>query len=204
MADVASARDHAPAATAGAGLSRRPLRDSVEFVLVLAVAAGALAGISVLAIDALLVGLRELAFGTPAAAHLSDAPDLAAWRLLLVPTLGGVLVGVGSALLRRWRPRDVVDAIEANALFGGRMSVGDSAGVVAMTILSGGCGASVGLEAAFTLLGAALSSYLGTRLKLRRDDVRTLVGCGAAGAIAAAFNAPLAGAFYAFELIIGS
>ena len=39
---------------------------------------------------------------------------------------------------------------------------------------------------------------------LRRDDVRLLVGCGAAGAIAAAFNAPLSGSFYAFELIIGS
>src|SRR5262249_40081078 len=44
----------------------------------------------------------------------------------------------------------------------------------------------------------------GTLAELRRDDVRTLVGCGAAGAIAAAFNAPLTGAFYAFELIIGA
>jgi len=71
-------------------------------------------------------------------------------------------------------------------------------------LLSGGFGASVGLEAAYTQLGAALASRLGRWLGLRRDDVRTLVGCGAAGAIAAAFNAPLTGAFYAFELIIGA
>jgi len=84
------------------------------------------------------------------------------------------------------------------------MSVGDSLGLVAGTLLSGGFGASVGLEAAYTQLGAALASRLGRSVELRRDDVRTLVGCGAAGAIAAAFNAPLTGAFYAFELIIGS
>ena len=39
---------------------------------------------------------------------------------------------------------------------------------------------------------------------MRRNDLRVLVGCGAAGAIAAAFNAPLTGAFYAFELVIGT
>jgi chloride channel protein, CIC family len=121
-----------------------------------------------------------------------------------MPVLGGLLVGLATFLLRRWRPREVVDAIEANALLGGRMSVGDSLGLVGVTILSGGFGASVGLEAAYTQLGAALASRLGRSVELRRDDVRTLVGCGAAGAIAAAFNAPLTGAFYAFELIIGS
>jgi chloride channel protein, CIC family len=118
--------------------------------------------------------------------------------------LGGLLVGLTAVVLRRWRPREVVDAIEANALFGGRMSLSDSLGLVATTLLSGGFGASVGLEAAYTQLGASLGSRLGISITLRRDDVRTLVGCGAAGAIAAAFNAPLTGAFYAFELIIGS
>jgi CIC family chloride channel protein len=121
-----------------------------------------------------------------------------------MPIVGGLLVGIASSLLRRWRPREVVDAIEANALFGGRMTLRDSIGLVGVTLLSGGFGASVGLEAAYTQLGAATGSRLGQELALRRDDVRTLVGCGAAGAIAAAFNAPLAGAFYAFELIVGS
>src|SRR5262249_37068723 len=60
------------------------------------------------------------------------------------------------------------------------------------------------LEAAYTQVGASLASRFGRWAELRRDDVRTLVGCGAAGAIAAAFNAPLTGAFYAFELIVGS
>src|SRR4029077_17744191 len=73
-----------------------------------------------------------------------------------------------------------------------------------LTILSAGAGASVGLEAAYTQLGAGIASRVGRALRLRRTDLRPFVGCGAAAAIAAAFNAPLPGAFYAFELIIGS
>jgi CIC family chloride channel protein len=179
------------------------LRDSDLFLLVLALGAGTAAGTGVVLIDLLLKALRWLAYGIPRSDHLSDI-DLGPARVLMMPVLGGLLVGLSAALLRRWRRREVVDAIEANALFGGRMSVGDSLGLVEVTLLSGGFGASVGLEAAYTQLGAALASRLGRSLALRRDDVRTLVGCGAAGAIAAAFNAPLTGAFYAFELIIGA
>jgi chloride channel protein, CIC family len=111
--------------------------------------------------------------------------------------------GLVAYLIWRWRPRDIVDAIEANALHGGRMSLSDSMRLTALTILSGGVVALVGLEAAFTQLGAGTASWVGRMLHLRRSDLRIFVGCGAAAAIAAAFNAPLAGAFYAFELIIG-
>ena len=180
------------------------LRDSDLFLVMLAGCIGMLAGLGVLGIDLLLEAIRLLAFDRNAGRHLSDATTLPTIRVIIMPVVGGALVGVASLLLRRWRPREVVDAIEANALFGGRMSIGDSVGLVAVTLLSAGFGASVGLEAAYTQLGAAMGSRLGGQLNLRRDDVRTLVGCGAAGAIAAAFNAPLAGAFYAFELIVGS
>lgn len=71
-------------------------------------------------------------------------------------------------------------------------------------IVSNGFGASVGLEAGYTQIASGVASKLGIKLKLRRGDMRILVGCGAAGAIAAAFNAPLTGAFYAIELIIGT
>ena len=195
--------EEAGASAADARRAEARLRDSDLFLLVLALAAGVAAGIGVVLIDLLLALLRWLAFGISEHGHLSDI-DLGWSRVLAMPVLGGLLVGLASMLLRRWRPREVVDAIEANALFGGRMSVGDSVGLVLQTLLSGGFGASVGLEAAYTQLGAALASRLGRSMDLRRDDVRTLVGCGAAGAIAAAFNAPLTGAFYAFELIIGT
>ena len=84
------------------------------------------------------------------------------------------------------------------------MSLLGSLIVALQTIWSSGVGASVGLEAGYTQLGSGLASRVGRAFRLRRRDLRVLVGCGAAGAIAGAFGAPLAGAFYAFELIIGS
>ena len=72
------------------------------------------------------------------------------------------------------------------------------------TVISNGCGASVGLEAGYAQIGGAVGSRLGLAFRLRRQDLRVLVGCGAGGAIAAAFGAPLTGAFYAAELIVGS
>src|SRR6516164_6622577 len=138
------------------------LRDSELFLLVLALAAGVAAGIGVVLMDLLLALLRWIAFGISSEGHLSDI-DLGPARVLLIPVLGGLLVGLLATLLRRWRPREVVDAIEANALLGGRMSVSDSVGLVAVTILSGGFGASVGLEAAYTQLGAALTGALVVR-----------------------------------------
>ena len=123
---------------------------------------------------------------------------------LLVPSLGGLAFGLISYLDRPLWPRRAVDPIEANALYGGRMSLNDSLIVVLQTIMSNGVGASVGLEAGYTQIGAAIASRFGRSFRLRRNDLRVLVGCGAAGAIGGAFNAPLTGAFYAFELVIGT
>jgi chloride channel protein, CIC family len=61
----------------------------------------------------------------------------------------------------------------------------------------------VGLEAGYTQLASGLAASLGRGFHLRRADQRLMVGCGAAAAISGAFGAPLAGAFYAFELVIG-
>jgi len=96
-----------------------------------------------------------------------------------------------------------VDPIEANALRGGRLSLRDSVVVSGQTLISNGCGASVGLEAGYTQIGSGAASLLGQFLNLRRNDLRLIVGCGAAAAIAAAFGAPITGAFYACELIVG-
>jgi CIC family chloride channel protein len=83
------------------------------------------------------------------------------------------------------------------------MSLTGSAIVAAQTVWSSGVGASVGLEAGYTQLASGIASRLGRAFRLRRGDLRILVGCGAAAGIAGAFGAPLAGAFYGFELVIG-
>jgi CIC family chloride channel protein len=113
------------------------------------------------------------------------------------------LFGVVTAFITRRRGTEV-DPIEANALRGGRMSMRGSLIVAAQTVWSSGVGASVGLEAGYTQIASGIASAIGRSFRLRRADMRILVGCGAAAAIAGAFGAPLGGAFYSFELIIGS
>ena len=83
------------------------------------------------------------------------------------------------------------------------MSFRGSMIVALQTAWSSGVGASVGLEAGYTQAASGIGSWFGRRFHVRRTDLRLMVGCGAAGAIAGAFGAPLAGAFYAFELVMG-
>jgi CIC family chloride channel protein len=172
-------------------------------IIVLAAVVGVLAGFGVAAMGAAVNILHQYFFGIPAGERLSAVHEIEPLRAL-VPAAGGLVLGLGTMLVQRWRPESPVDPIEANALRGGRMSVRDSLVVAAQTIWSSGVGASVGLEAGYTQLGSGTASWIGRMFHLRRNDLRLLVGCGAAAAIAGAFGAPLAGAFYAFELIIGS
>jgi CIC family chloride channel protein len=185
-------------------IGNREVRDNGIALLVISALIGIGVGAGVVAVHQLLQGLHEVLFKLPPHRLLSEGIGISPWRIFLIPVLGGLLVGVTTVLIRRWRRREIVDAIEANALHGGKLSLIDSLNLTLMTILSGGFGASVGLEAAYTQFGAGIASRVGQTLKVRRSDLRMLVGCGTAAAISAAFNAPLAGAFYAFELVIGS
>ena len=115
MAEIAPARGTAQTSAEGGLPAEARLRDSELFLLVLAMTAGVAAGLGVVLMDLLLALLRWVAFGISSDGHLSDI-DLGPARVLLMPVLGGLLVGFLSTLLRRWRPREVVDAIEANAL----------------------------------------------------------------------------------------
>jgi CIC family chloride channel protein len=185
-------------------LGNREIRDNGIALLAISAAVGIAVGAGVAVVHQVMQALHEALFRLPPHRLLSEGVGISSWRILMVPMVGGLLVGVAGAMIRWWRPREIVDAIEANALHGGKMSLRDSLNLTLLTVLSGGFGASVGLEAAYTQLGAGVASRLGQTLRVRRTDLRMLVGCGTAAAIAAAFNAPLAGAFYAFELVIGS
>jgi chloride channel protein, CIC family len=188
--------------------SRASLRGFVrrnEIALIcLAVGVGAIAAILVAVTSAAVDLLHHVFFGLPWGERLSGTRSLSSPVLALMPAAGGLILGTTGIVIKLWRPRRPIDAIEANALQGGRMSLLDSILIACQTIISCGFGASVGLEAGYTQIGAGLASKLGAAFRLRRSDMRTLVGCGAAGAIAAAFGAPLTGAFYGFELIIGT
>jgi chloride channel protein, CIC family len=172
-------------------------------LVVLAALVGTVGGLVVAAMSMAVEGLHVALFNLEWGDRLSSQFRIEPWRALLVPSLGGLLLGLAFMLLSRWRPAREIDPIEANALHGGLMSFRGSVIVALQTVWSSGVGASVGLEAGYTQLASGLAASLGRGFHLRRADQRMMVGCGAAAAIAGAFGAPLAGAFYAFELVIG-
>jgi CIC family chloride channel protein len=161
-------------------------------------------------IGALTTGLHELIdlahhliFNISGVHSLSTGIGVDPQRVLIVPAVGGLILGVAVYVMRRYWPADVVDPIEANALHGGRMSMKDSLRLLVATIWSNASGVAVGMEAGYSQLGAAVLAKVGQYFRLRREDQRIFVAAGAGAAIAAAFNAPLAGAFYGYELILG-
>ncbi len=181
-----------------------PLLEARGIILVLLAAlVGCMSGLFVMAMSETVQGLHWLLFGLPPGARLSAMFSLSSSVQAVMPAIGGILLGLSFIWLRKHKFRTPVDPIEANALYGGRMSLTDTCIIAMQTMVSSGFGASVGLEAGYTQVGSGLASRLARLLRLRRNDVRILVGSGAAGAIAAAFDAPLTGAFYGFELIIG-
>src|SRR3954470_5320329 len=188
----------------GLAALRRWVRGSEIAIVALAILAGGVSGVVASLMGGATHWLHVMLFGPGAEYGLSALRSAGPFLVFLVPIMGGLLLGLLNLGLARWWPRAPIDPIEANALYGGRLSLADGAVVGAQNIVSNGFGASVGLEAAYAQAGGGLASRLGRAFGLRRADLRVLVGCGAAGAIAAAFGAPLTGAFYAFELIIGS
>ena len=183
---------------------RALVRADEIWLVALAAFVGFGTGIAVYLMTAATQLVHQALFKISRGEHLSAMAALNPWRTLLVPALGGLALGLVTLGITRIYPRRTVDPIEANALFGGRMSLTGSLIVVLQTIMSNGVGASIGLEAGYTQIGSAIASRWGHAFRVRRNDLRLLVGCGAAAAIAGAFNAPLTGAFYAFELVIGT
>ncbi len=183
---------------------RALVRADEIWLVVLAAVVGVAAGLAVVGMGATAQLMHTLLYRLQPGEQLSSLVSLTSVKTAVVPALGGIAVGLAGWAIARWFPRRTVDPIEANALYGGVLSLRDSILVVAQTVLSNGVGASVGLEAGYTQIGSAMASRLGRSFRVRRNDLRVLVGCGTAGAIAAAFNAPLTGAFYGFELVIGT
>ena len=130
--------------------------------------------------------------------------DVPWWRVLLAPALGGLMIGLAAHyFLPDRRPQSVAQVIEVAALRGGRMSLKEGAKIALVNAASVGVGGSVGREGPVVHLGASIGAWVAKRLHLGRAMSRTLLGCGVAAAVAASFNAPIAGVFFALEVVVG-
>ncbi len=185
-------------------LVRRDIRSNEFAQIILCGIWGGIVGAVVVTMHSVVLVLHRVDYAIAGNNLLSTGIGVDRIRILFVPALGGLLLGGIAIFMRRYRHADIVDPVEANALYGGRMSLWDSIRLASATVLSNAAGASLGMEAGYTQLGSGIFSTVGDYLRLRRADMRIYVTAGAAAAIASAFNAPLAGTFYGYELILGS
>lgn len=175
-------------------------RSALLQLCLLGLAVGVLVGVLMLAFRGFVEGIQALILPNGEPENYEGLPVELRW---LLPPAGGALL----ALLFIWvqpkrRQGGVVQVLERLAYHQGHMSSRTAffeflgAGV---SLISG---QSVGREGPSIHLGAAGGSVVGRHLRLPNNAVRTLVGCGAAGAIGAAFNTPLAGVIFAMEVVL--
>jgi len=131
-------------------------------------------------------------------------PGGAAWRRLLVPVAGSAVMGY---LLYRFFPEARGSGVPQTkaALYarGGRISLGTVFGKFFCTSATLASGIPLGREGPAVQVGAGIASVLGRKLGLRPEKVKALIPVGAAAAVAAAFNTPLAAVLFALEEVVG-
>jgi chloride channel protein, CIC family len=138
------------------------------------------------------------------AATFDGAARSSGWIVVVIPVVGGLVVGLlVHFLIGEERHHGVAGVMEAVALAGGRLRYQRMPFKAIASGISIGVGASVGPEDPSVQIGASLGSMVGQWLRLSDDRMRALVAAGAAGGISAAFNAPIAGVFFALELVLG-
>ncbi len=126
------------------------------------------------------------------------------WVIMLAPAAGGVLVGLMLQYLLTAKRTDAVpDVMEARLNAGRGLSLNQGLLSALASALSLGVGASAGREGPIVHLGASIAASACTRFNLPNAARRTLLAAGAAGAVAASFNAPIAGVLFAQEVILG-
>lgn len=180
------------------------MRHDDLILAVLAITVGTIVGWAVVGFRYLIDLLQMGFYGSGGENLATIAAALPSWQIVLAPCAGGLIVGLfHHYVMPGKKALGVPQVIEASALKMGRLPLWPGIAATVSSAISIGSGASVGREGPAVLLGATLSSWLGQALNLGRAAVRTLLGCGGAAAVAASFNAPIAGALFAHEVIVG-
>jgi CIC family chloride channel protein len=179
-----------------------------EGLVVLALVIGVGGGLGAIVFRYMILGVTELATGRadPSVAgrvgnpHL---PGLGVWYLLLVPVIGGLIYGpIVARFAPEARGHGVPEVMLAVSRLGGRIRPQVPFVKSVASALCIGTGGSVGREGPIVQIGSALGSVLGQAARVSDQRLRLLVACGAGAGISATFNAPIAGVFFALEVIL--
>lgn len=192
-----------------AGVASGWLRDSLFGIAAMALLVGVVAGFGAVGFRYLIFAFTFLATGhfhpLDASAASDMLPFLGRWFYLVIPIIGGAIYGpVIYRYAREARGHGVPEVMIAVAENGGRIRPRVGFIKAFASALCIGTGGSVGREGPIVQIGASLASTFGQWVRMSETRLRVIVACGAAGGIAATFNAPITGVFFGFELILRS
>ena len=178
-------------------------RTEQAFVVVVAIVVGLLAGGGAVGFRWVIKAAHRVFYGTWSFSSAA-ALDLPWYERLALPALGGLLVGllaryVASEVRGSGIPEVMAAVVTRGGFIRARVALAKAV-AAATTIASGG---SAGREGPIVQIGASIGSAAGQALSADAQGLRTFVACGAAAGIAATFNAPIAGALFAAEVILG-
>lgn len=167
-------------------------------LLILSVAIGAGTGLAAVLFIKLIAAIQHFGYATLPAL----LPALGKGIYLIVPIIGGLLVGPLILFAQEAKGHGVPEVMQALIIRGGRIRARVAAAKIVASALCIGTGGSAGREGPIVQVGSALGSSIGQVLRLSDERIRNLVGCGAAAGIAATFNAPIAGVVFAIEVLM--
>jgi CIC family chloride channel protein len=149
--------------------------------------------------------IHKLLTGSPAP-HLAESfAHLSPWQRIVVPAIGGLIAGAILQFGMRWHGQlTTADYMEAVVLGDGKISTRRSLVKCLSALFSIASGGSIGREGPLVQLSSLVASLAGRFQKWSAPRLRLLVGCGAAAGIASAYNAPIAGALFVAEIVLGS
>jgi len=172
------------------------------FMIIVAIIIGVFAGFGAIGIRMMIKTISDFSFSGDGSllANIIAAP----WYIkIMIPTIGGLIVG---PLIYFFAPEakghGVPEVMQSILLKGGIIRPRVAFVKAIASAVTIGTGGSVGREGPIIQIGSSLGSTVGQFLNISGDRMKTLVGCGAAAGIAAAFNAPIAGALFAVEIIL--
>jgi chloride channel protein, CIC family len=172
------------------------------FLLLSALAIGIISGLGAVGFRYLIAFFQHIFYG-PFDNYLTRLGEVPWYQRLLIPIGVGLLLGPITYFFKEIRGHGVPEVMESVVLKGGRLpprAFPLKALASSLCIASGG---SVGREGPIVMIGATTGSVLGQVFGISARRMRILIACGAAGGIAATFNAPISGIVFAIEIIIG-
>jgi CIC family chloride channel protein len=151
----------------------------------------------------LLAFLQDLFWGSRHGI-VETARALPPIHCLLAPAIGGLFVGLmvywSRGAMRAHGTSGIIEAVARNR----ELPVVEGLKEILATLVTVASGGSLGREGSLLRGGSTLGSVFGRRIGLQGNHLKILVACGAAAGISAAYNAPIGGAMFAMEVVLGS